>query len=188
MRLAQERNNEEAFKKIGDIITREKQRSFWRRLNFITGKKRTRSATSVQVEVQPGILSELSTKDKVEDAIFREVQDERYTQAKEAPICSGKLFDDFGYVANTLASKAVLDGTYQPPPNSDQATAELFDKIAAIRRIVPMDSASPVIFPKQWKRYWAIVNKETLSSESVLHFGHYIVGCKSEIVAHYHAA
>ncbi len=39
MRLAQERNNVEAFKKIEDIITREKQRSFWRRLNFITGKK-----------------------------------------------------------------------------------------------------------------------------------------------------
>ncbi len=73
MRLAQERNDEEAFKKIRDVITREKQRSFWRRLNFVTGKKQTRSATSVQVEVQPGILSESSTKDAVEDAIFREV-------------------------------------------------------------------------------------------------------------------
>jgi hypothetical protein len=39
MRLAQERNNEEAFKKIGDIIAREKQRLFWRQLNFVTGKK-----------------------------------------------------------------------------------------------------------------------------------------------------
>ena len=91
-------------------------------------------------------------------------------------------------MANTPASKAVLDGTYQPPPNSDQATAELFDKIAAIRRIVPKDSASPVILPKQWKRYWAIVNEETSSSELGLHFGYYIVGCKLEIVAHYHAA
>ncbi len=130
----------------------------------------------------------MSTKDTVKDAIFRKVHDKRYTQAKEAPICSGKLFGNFGYVANTLASKAVLDGTYQPPPDSDQATAELFDEIATIRRIVPKDLASAVISPKQWKRYWAVVNKETLSSESGLHFGHYIVGCKSEIVAHYHAA
>jgi hypothetical protein len=45
-----------------------------------------------------------------------------------------------------------------------------------------------VITPEQWKRYWAIVNKETSSSESGLHFGHYIVGCISDIVAHYHAA
>ncbi len=87
-------------------------------------------------------------------------------------------------MANNPESKAVLDGIYQPPPNSDQATAELFDKIAAIRRIVPKDSASAVILPKQWKQYWAVVNKETSLSESGLHFGHYIVGCKSEIVAH----
>jgi hypothetical protein len=32
------------------------------------------------------------------------------------------------------------------------------------------------------------VNKETLSSESGLHFGHYIVGGKSDIISHYHAA
>ncbi len=188
MQLAQECNDEEAFKKIGDIITREKQHSFWRGLNFITGKKRTHSATSVQVEVQPGILSESSTKDTVEDAIFRKVHDKRHTQAKEAPICNGKLFGNFGYMANTPASKAILDGTYQPPPNSDQAMAELFDEIVAIRRILPKDSASAVILPKQWKRYWAVVNEETSLSESGLHFGHYIVGCKSEIVAHYHAA
>ncbi len=71
--MAEEGNDEEAFKKIGDIINKEKQRSFWRRLNFVTGKKRTRSATSVQVEEQPGIFSELSTKETVEGAIFREV-------------------------------------------------------------------------------------------------------------------
>jgi hypothetical protein len=33
-----------------------------------------------------------------------------------------------------------------------------------------------------------VVNKETLSSESGLHFGHYIVGSKSDIISHYHAA
>ncbi len=116
------------------------------------------------------------------------MHEKQYTMAKEAPICSGKLFDDFGYVANTPASRAVLDGTYEPPENSDKAAKELFDKIAAIRRIIPRDSAPIIITPKQWKRYWAIVNKKTSSSESGLHFGHYIVGCKSDTVAHFHAA
>ncbi len=32
------------------------------------------------------------------------------------------------------------------------------------------------------------MNEETLSSESGIHFGHYIVGCKSDIITHYHAA
>ncbi len=188
MRLAQERNNEEAFKKIGAIIQKERQRLFWRQLNYVTGKKRTRSATSVQVEEQSGLVLESTTKEVVEAAIFRVVHDKRYTMAKEAPICSGKLFNNLGYVANTPASTAVLDGTYQTPANSDIAMKKLFDKIAAIRQLIPKDSAPIIITPEQWKRYWAIVNEETLSSESGLHFGHYIVECKLDIIAHYHAA
>jgi hypothetical protein len=188
MRLAQERNDEEVFKKIGAIIQKERQRLFWRRLNYVTGKKRTRSTTLVQVEEQSGLVLESTTKDTVEAAIFREVHDKRYMLAKEAPICSGRLFDDFGCMVNTPASRAVLDGTYQAPEDSDIATKELFDEVAAIRRLISKDSAPTIITPEQWKRYWAIVNKETSSSESGLHFGHYIVGCKVDIVAHYHAA
>ncbi len=44
------------------------------------------------------------------------------------------------------------------------------------------------ITPDQWKAYWKIVNEETSSSESGIHFGHYIDGCKLDIIVHYHAA
>ena len=53
-RAAKENNNKEAFASISAIIQREHQRDFWRRLNFVTGKKRTRSATTIQVEGQGG--------------------------------------------------------------------------------------------------------------------------------------
>jgi hypothetical protein len=75
---------------------------------------------------------ELNTQEPVEDTIFSKVHGTRYTLAKEAPVCNGKLFKDFGYLANTLASKAVLDGTYLPPLDLDTATKELFNKIATI--------------------------------------------------------
>ncbi len=127
-------------------------------MNYVLGKKQTRSATTVQVEEQSGLVSESTTKDAVEDAIFTEVHDKQYTLAKEAPICSGKLFNDFGYIANTPASRAVLGDTYQAPTNSDSATKELFAEIAAIGQIIPKDSAPIIITPEQWKRYWAIVN------------------------------
>jgi hypothetical protein len=67
---------------------------------------------SVQVEEWSGLVSESTTKDAVKDAIFAEVHDKQYTLAREAPMCNGKLFDDFGYVANPPASRAVLDGMY----------------------------------------------------------------------------
>ncbi len=110
----------------------------------------------------------------------------RYTLAKEAPICSSNCLMT---LVNTPASKAVLNGMYLPPLNSDTATKELFDRIATIKKIMPKDSVSPVFTPVQLKQYWAIVNKETSSTESGLHFDHYIVGSiKSDIIAHYHAA
>jgi hypothetical protein len=188
LRLAQEKGDKEAIEKIAAIIQQEKQWSFWRRLNYVTGKKRTRSATTIQVPAPSGLVTELSTQEPVEDAIFLEVHGTCYTLTQEAPVCNGKLFKDFGYLANTPASRAVLDGTYLPPLDSDMATKELFNKIAAIQRIIPKDSVSPVITPAQWKWYWGIVNKETSSSESGLHIGHYIVGSKLDTIAHYHAA
>ena len=41
-----------------------------------------------------------------------------------------------------------------------------------------------VITPEQWR----VINEETSSSESGIHFGHYIVGSKSDIISHYHAS
>ena len=44
--------------------------------------------------------------------------------AGEAPICNGDLFEDFGYLANTPASQAVLEGTVgqrKNPPTKGMA-------------------------------------------------------------------
>jgi hypothetical protein len=142
----------------------------------------------VQVEDQSGAILEHTNKDLLKDSIFSEVHNKRYTMAGEAPIYKGELFRDFGYVANTPVSIAVLDGTYAAPQDSGFATRELFAEIAAIRHIIPRNLVVIYITPDQWKAYWKMVNKETSSSESGIHFGHYIVGCKSDIIAHYHAA
>ncbi len=131
---------------------------------------------------------EHTTQESVERAIFSEVNEKRYTMAGKAPICKGELFQDFGYCANTPALIAVLNGTYAAPPTSDEATKELFAEIASIRHLIPANSVPIAITPDQWKKYWKAINKETSSSESGIHFGHYIVGAKSNIVSHYHAA
>jgi hypothetical protein len=101
--LIQEREDKEAMEKIAAIIQQEKQYSFWQWLNYVMGTTRTRSTTSIQVPAPSGLVTELSMQEPVEDAIFLEVHGMCYTLAKEAPICSGKLFEDFGYVANTPA-------------------------------------------------------------------------------------
>jgi hypothetical protein len=88
----------------------------------------------------------------------------------------------------TPALCAVLDGMYIAPSNSDAATSELFAEITHICSLVPASSVSIAITPKQWKQYWQVVNKETSSSESGIHFGHHIVDSKSDTISHYHPA
>jgi hypothetical protein len=131
---------------------------------------------------------ERTTQDAVEQTIFSEIHEKRYTLAGEAPICNGNLFQDFGYTATTPALRAVLDGTYILPPSSDAAISELFTKISHIHCLVPANSVLITITPLQWKQYWKVVNEETSSSESWIHLGHNIVGSKSDIISHCHAA
>jgi hypothetical protein len=144
-----EEEDKEAFKKISAIIQREHQRNFWRKLNYVTGKTKTRSATSIQVKGQDSAIMEQTTQDAVEQAIFSEIHKKWYTLAGEAPICNGNLFQDFGYKAMTPASRAVLDGTYVLPPSSDAATSELFAEISNICCLVPANSVSITITPLQ---------------------------------------
>jgi hypothetical protein len=163
-RVAQEVEDKEALNKICAIIQQEQQHDYWRKLNYVTGKKRTCSATSIQVKAQGGAILECNTQDTVEQTIFSNIHEKWYMLAGEAPICNGELFNQFGYTANTPALKAVLDGTYKAPANLDVATNELFAEIVAICRLVPVNSVSIVITPEQWKQYWKVVNEETLSS------------------------
>jgi hypothetical protein len=188
LRIAKEQEDEEAFQKISLIIQRKHQHNFWQKLNYVTGKKQTRSATSIQVEGQGGSIMEHTRQESVKRTIFSEVHKKQYTLAGEAPICNGELFHGFRYCANTPASRVVLDGTYVAPSTSDTATRDLFAEIAAIHRLIPANSVPIVITPEQWKQYWRVINKETSSSESGIHFGHYIMGVMSDIISHYHAS
>jgi hypothetical protein len=187
-RTAQEQDDKEVFNKISAIIQQEHQRDFWRRLNYVTGKKRTQSAPTIQVEGRDGAMLERTTRDTVKSTIFSEVHGKQYTLAGEAPICNGALFQDFWYTASTPMSKAILDGTYVAPADSDSATKKLFAEIAAICQRIPENSDPITITPAQWQQYWKVVKIKTLSLESGLHFGHYIVGCKSDLITHFHAA
>ncbi len=103
----------------------------------------------MQITRESGMVAELDTQEPVEDAIFVEVHGSRYTLAQGAPICQGKLFEDFGYLANTSAAEEVLNGSYLPPPDCDAATRDLFTKVAAIRQTIPPDSVSHIITPEQ---------------------------------------
>jgi hypothetical protein len=161
---------------------------FLAKIKLCHKEKENASATTIQVEGRDGTILERTTRDTVKSTIFSEVHGKQYTLAGEAPICNEALFQDFGYTASAPASKAVLDGTYVAPADLDSPTKELFAEIAAIGQHILENSVPITITSAQWQQYWKVVKEETSLSESGLHFGHYIVGCKSDLITHFHAA
>ena len=69
----------------------------------------------------------------------------------------------------------------------DKATKELFVEIAQIQSIVPPNSVSGVILRERWQQRWKRVKEETSSSQSGLHFGHYIAGADCKYISQFHA-
>ena len=104
--MAKDQKDEEAEKKILDIIIREKDRGFWRRINYAMGKHKKRiSVREVEIEDCSGGRIRFNTHDSVNKAIWDEVHQKQYFLAESAPICKCQLKGDFGYLATSRSAK-----------------------------------------------------------------------------------
>ncbi len=107
--------------------------------------------------------------------------------AEDVPICQGALQGQFGYMATSPTAQLVLDGSYNFPPDIDEATKELFVEIAHICSIVPPNSVNGIISWEHWQQRWKKVKEDSSSSQSGLHFGHYIAGADCDYISQFHA-
>ena len=184
---AMDRRDEEAEKRILDIIRLEKERSRWRRYRYATSKPRGRSARVVQATEDDGRVVDISGREAVEDAIWDRIHRHRFYGSESAPICGGELREEFGYMANTAAAREVLQGTYSCPPDMHEGTKDIFEECARLRSIIPPDSASGVYTPENFQNSWKGVSERISSSPSTRHFGHYIAATKSYLLSHLHS-
>jgi hypothetical protein len=185
--VARIKGRREAEQKIFEIIQREKERAFWRRLNYSMRKGRGRAVREVQTELPDGTVKEATTQREVETAIWDEIHGKRFYLAEQAPICKGKLRGDFGYLGNTPAAKEVLEGSYVFPADCHEGTKDLLQEAAKLRQLIPENSVETKITKEHWAKVWRTRKENTSSSKSQLHFGHYKAGTSSEIICHHHA-
>ena len=186
---ARRARNAEAEQRILEILEREKQRSYWRRLNFSMKKPKGRSArvVSEESEAGDGEVTEYEGQTAVEQAIWNGIHNKRFYLAEQAPICQGPMREAFGYLATTIAARQVLEGSYNYPADFDEATKELCEACARIRLGVPARSVNTTVKHEEWADCWSKANEKTSSSESGLHFGHYKAAARSPIASHLHA-
>lgn len=187
LHAARDNQDENAERRILQIIKGEKERAFWRRLNWALGKHRGCSVRAIQVENQDGSISEYNTQSEVQHMIWDKIHRERYHLAEEAPICQGYLRGEFGYNANTPAGDAVLNGTYSPPMDTHAGTQLLFKAIGHLRQCIPPNSVTQIITRQDWQYTWKHKQESTSSSQSGLHFGHYVSGADSDMISDVHA-
>jgi len=96
--MARFKGDDDAANKTLAIISREKDRCFWRKINYMMGKSRGRSVSMVQVEDTTGNIVEHTTQQTIHAAIWDEIHRKRFFLAEEAPICQGRLRGEFGYL------------------------------------------------------------------------------------------
>jgi hypothetical protein len=68
----------------------------------------------------------------------------------------------------------------------DVATRELFEEIKHIRSMVPPDLVNGLILQERWQQWWKKIKEDTSSSQSGLHFGHYIAGTDCNYISQFH--
>jgi stalled ribosome alternative rescue factor ArfA len=141
------------------------------------------------IQTDEGQITEYTTQGEVEEAIWSEIHGKRFYLAEQAPICQGHLRGEFGYMANTEAAEEVLQGSYQRTEDTHQGTLDLFDKVSHIRAVIPKDSVDCLVRHPLWRKKWKKKKEKkekTSSSESGLHFGHYIAGADSDLISYCH--
>jgi hypothetical protein len=184
---AKEKEDEEATKQILAIIQREKDRSFWHHLKYALGKPRGGACFKVQVDQGNGTVQEYVEKEQLQEAIWNNIHQRRFYLAEEAPMCSGPLRGSFGYNAVSLIAKMVLDGTFEYPPDFDEATKEILQECARIRLLVPKDSVGTGITKEDWHNHWGRTKEKTSLLVSGQQFGHYKAGLRSVYISYLQA-
>jgi ribosomal protein S6 len=76
--VAIDKDDDMAEKQILAIITRERERGKWRRINYVLGKQRAGACFKVQLEQNDGTIAEFSSKEEVQNAIWENIHLKRF--------------------------------------------------------------------------------------------------------------
>ena len=97
----------------------------------------------------------------------------RQQQCLGTPSMIAPFINNFGYLANTAAAKAVINGTYVCPPDMDPYLVEFIETLpmpASVRNLGPLDITIPCA--ENWKA-WHSQSVQIASEPTCLSFAHF---------------
>jgi hypothetical protein len=168
---AKARGDRKAMMRIREIKTNERLRRRWGGLNWATKPRRGGAPTAIKVKTSDGDVV-YDTRQDVEEQAARRLTD-RFKLARDAPISQGKLFDDIGYLGDTTSTKAILEGTYEFPPEMDSHTRLLLEEAHRVFSLKSTEEISNFVSTEDFQYFWSRSDEFVQSSYSNIHFGHY---------------
>jgi hypothetical protein len=99
---------------------------------------------------------------------------------------NNKLLEDVGFTGDGEAVKAILQGTYDFPPETDVHTKLLFTEAAVLFCSLGDDGIVDWIQNSDFQQFWLHAREKTESSKSLLHFGHYMAGATDDVITDMH--
>ena len=109
---------------ICQIMAGERSRRRWNVVKKSTKLQSGGAPTAIKIK-QGEVDLLFDTWEGVEEQAARKLTD-RFKLGRDAPISSGELFDDIGYLGDTTLTRAILEGSYEYPPEMCPHTWLLF--------------------------------------------------------------
>ena len=181
-----EESNTEVEKILKQLLTHEAQRTSARRIKAALGKLASGSVKKVDIETAEGNIEEVTTKEGIERACMEE-KEKKYRQTQNTPCMREPLLSDLGYLGTTAECDQILEGTYNPPPGTNEYTRELLQHMKCLPLKYPPPKAE--ITTQMFKQGWKKIKEDTsAASISGVHFGHMKASAQDEFLAEFEAA
>lgn len=177
----------ERAKAIRAMMTREESANMWSQLGYTFSDNGGRSNAVTRVEREEfGEIVEYTEQEDVE-RVVREMTQDRFTLADSSPLCNGMWGEQLGFLADTEVARAILDGTFVPPPDTPDSLVLILDEIARIAKQIGAGAVRLLLSAEEFKRCWKPVDERTSSSKSKLHMGHYKAAARIDRLAAFFA-
>ena len=99
----------------------------WYNIKTVVRDPKSPQVLRVQ-RVEDGELCEYNTKEEVEQVVQEECN-ARFTRAHKAPVMKNPLAKRLRYLEDEEVAKAIIEGTYEIPPELDDATRYILQEI-----------------------------------------------------------
>ena len=85
-------------------------------------------------------------------------------------------------------AKAIIDGTYEIPPDLDEATRYILQELGKMGGEIRNEEGHDLVFSTEdYRTFWKRVGEWTTSSPSSIHYGHYKASIKNILSSKIHA-